>query len=548
MVKPLPRTRKMLASASDFLKPRRLRRRQSTEWADRKSSLRSVANRIGRVPRWRPVPTNSERDIGRTTDVGAEPSSDRKLMLGLFAMLFASYAYFYQAGGWNENSRMDLIRAIVDDHTLAIDRYHFNTGDKARVGEHFYSDKAPGTSFLGAPVYALLTLFRGLFSDEHHFVVFSSWIVTVVVVGGATALTGSVLFWLCRRLGASQRGALMAAAAYGLGTIAFPLSTMLFSHQVAATALFGAFSLLVLERERHVPKRSVAAGLLAAAAVGIEFPTAPVILVLLAYHVSGPERRSRATTFLGGAFVPAVVMVAYLFLAFDSPLRLGYGVLANPIARSSMHAHGLFGVTYPKPEVVLELVYGRFRGLLPYSPVLVLAVAGFFRNPHRRERLAAVSVVVYYFLFVASYEWWEGGSSFGSRHIAPMLPFLCFPLGWTLDRWPRLGATLAVVSIGVMTVVTAVQPKPNDQLRDPFFGAIWPSFVEGKLARGNVCPYTGRAGEAGHRAFVRGAPHDSFNVGMLLGGRGKRTLTPLIALWIASIYGFWQVISRKSGE
>ena len=30
----------------------------------------------------------------------------------LFALLFTSFAYFYQAGGWNQNSRFDLVRAI----------------------------------------------------------------------------------------------------------------------------------------------------------------------------------------------------------------------------------------------------------------------------------------------------------------------------------------------------------------------------------------------------------------------------------------------------
>jgi hypothetical protein len=200
---------------------------------------------------------------------------DRQLAWGIFALLLASYAYFYQAGGWNENSRMDLVRAIVEDHTLAIDRFHANTGDKARFGSHYYSDKAPGVSLVGAPVYAVLTVLRGLFRSEHDFVVFAAWMVTVCVVSVATAITGALLFQASRRLGVSRRGAVLASVAYGLGTIAFPLSTMLFSHQVAATALFGAFMLAWSCKIAYSDRKSVAIALLAAGATLIEFPTLP---------------------------------------------------------------------------------------------------------------------------------------------------------------------------------------------------------------------------------------------------------------------------------
>jgi hypothetical protein len=475
-------------------------------------------------------------------------TSPRALAIGMFAMLFATYAYFYQGGGWNENSRMDLVRALVEDRTLAIDRYAENTGDKARFGDHYYSDKAPGTSFLGAPVYALLTIARPLFSTEHDFLVLASWLVTALVVGGATALAGALLYRLGRDLGATDRGALAAAASYGLGTTAFPLSTMLIGHQVAAATLFGTFVLLRQDRERHSPTRSFAAGLLATAAIGVEFPTALCAPLFLAYHASGPERARRVKTFLLGCTLPVLIVGAYLTLAFGSPFQVGYGLLSNPTARSGMLAHGLFGVTYPKPGVLLELVWGRYRGLLPYSPILLLAGAGFFRRVHSRERALAASVAITYLLFVSSYEWWEGGSSFGSRHLGPMLPFLCLPLTWMMDARPKLGAALAVASIGFMTVVTSVQPKPSDQIRDPFFGAIWPAFIRGHIAANNICPVTGRASEPGHRPFLRTASHDAFNAGMFLRARGKRTLAPLFAIWLASLYGFAQATSRRSSS
>ena len=61
----------------------------------------------------------------------------------IFTLLFTLYAYFYQAGGWNQNSRFDLVRAVTNDHAVRIDPYQRNTGDKALYDGHYYSDKAP---------------------------------------------------------------------------------------------------------------------------------------------------------------------------------------------------------------------------------------------------------------------------------------------------------------------------------------------------------------------------------------------------------------------
>src|ERR1700758_727040 len=84
------------------------------------------------------------------------PSSDnssahRKAAVLLGAVAFFSFLYFYEGGGWNQNSRFDLLRAIVERHTLQIDAYHENTQDNAHFRGHYYSDKAPGLVFLALP-------------------------------------------------------------------------------------------------------------------------------------------------------------------------------------------------------------------------------------------------------------------------------------------------------------------------------------------------------------------------------------------------------------
>src|SRR5947209_9495675 len=80
----------------------------------------------------------------------------------VFFLAFIVFAYFMpQWADWNIDSRLDLVHALVDGHTVSIDKYHFNTWDKAFYKGHFYSDKAPGTALLGAVVYGGYELAKG---------------------------------------------------------------------------------------------------------------------------------------------------------------------------------------------------------------------------------------------------------------------------------------------------------------------------------------------------------------------------------------------------
>ena len=105
--------------------------------------------------------------------------------VALFVLVLVPYAFFYQGGGWNQNSRFDLVRAIVEQRTFEIDSFtcanphaadvpgHLNTGDVScrgpngrcqaatEPGERTYCDKAPGVSFLAVPAYVVAYLVAG---------------------------------------------------------------------------------------------------------------------------------------------------------------------------------------------------------------------------------------------------------------------------------------------------------------------------------------------------------------------------------------------------
>ncbi len=163
----------------------------------------------------------------------------------LFVLLFVSFAYFYQAGGWNQNSRFDLVRAITNEGTLNIDPFKNSTGDKALHDGHYYSDKAPGLALTAVPlVAAVRPIYRAFGGDSETYegLALLSYLSTVITAGLFTALAGVCLFVLCQELGASYGGALFAALTFALATPIWTLATIFIAHAFAASLLVFAFA------------------------------------------------------------------------------------------------------------------------------------------------------------------------------------------------------------------------------------------------------------------------------------------------------------------
>ena len=159
--------------------------------------------------------------------------------LFLAAGLFVGYAYFYQAGGWNQNSRFALVRAIVEEHTLRIDRTGLWDGrvvtrDFARRDGHAYSDKAPGLALAAVPAVALAELFVAEPASRRG-ITLLSYVATLVTAALPTALVALGVFWIATALGTTSGGAAFAAATFGLGTPAWCYATVLYGHALSTS-------------------------------------------------------------------------------------------------------------------------------------------------------------------------------------------------------------------------------------------------------------------------------------------------------------------------
>lgn len=467
-------------------------------------------------------------------------------VLGL--TLFMSYAWFYQAGGWNQNTRFALVRAILEQRTILIDTYSETTGDRSLWEGHYYSDKAPGASFIAlAPVAAAQAVLRsrGIELGSRQGVAVASYVATLATSSLFTVVAALGIYWLSIRWRASREAALFAAATYGLATPAWAYATVFVGHSVTSGLLMAAFwaAVALPDNPKRVGPLAWAVGLLCGLAVVTEFPAAPAVLVISLLAVSGlwsvdrtAALRAAVIIAIGGGLM-AVILGWYHNAAFGSPFQLGYGNEDNSEG-ARMREHGLFGIGTPTWHVAYEVLLGWYRGLLPLAPLVALAPLGLALlarvRADRRAVAAAATIAGYYLLLNVSYTYWEGGWFIGPRHLLPGLGFVALGLAPLWDSGRVVGRAVLIVgwlwgaALSIVSVSTTPQPPSN--IMRPVQELLWPAFAEGDLSI-NAQTYNDYGADPDAMRHHPDA-HAAWNLGEVVGLRGLTSLLPLLALWV----------------
>jgi len=471
-------------------------------------------------------------------------------LLGVVCLL--SFCYFYEGGGWNQNSRFDLLRAIVERQTLQIDAYQENTGDKAHFNGHYYSDKAPGLVFLALPfAVAARPALRvaGIDPDLPRGEVVLSYVVSVGSVALPTALAAICLFFLALRFGSGATGAAFGALVMGVGTPIWAYATQFWAHALVGACLVFAFAAAVKLRE----SASASCDLLWALAVGLtagwatvtEYPAAPASAMLAFFALwevwpRGSAARWRVVAGVGvGAVLCVIVLLGYLHAAFGA-FRPSYAYYDSS-SFSFMRQQGYMGLTYPHPDRLLKLLFGCARGLFFASPVALAAPLGLWwiwkGKVASAAALVAGAVAAYYILFNASFYWWKAGTTFGPRYAGGGIPLLCLGLAAAWQRatpaWRRVLVALAVCSVFLALMVVSTTSQLAMQDSCPLMHSTWPAFWSGQMASNRVSILT----SAEERAGVT----EAFNLGQLAGLHGLVSLLPLFAIWGIAALLWWRM-------
>jgi len=367
----------------------------------------------------------------------AKRDSPNRLLLLLIYLGLAIYLLpmFPHGGSANELTRWATATSLVEKHSFEISWTEPLVGrivDTATIDGKVYSNKAPGPAVLAAPFYALTRIFIGAPNASNIRV---SWFVMRLFT--STLPLFLLAFWLYRR----------GAGAFSLATLLFatPLflySLLLFSHVLAAVLIYLAFRLLYDEKEA-TPKTFLCAGLASGLAVTCEFPAViPVAVFGIGLLFTGKrDRLKRLLPFAAGGLPFALLLMLYNYSLFGSPFTMSYA--HESFAEwADIANQGVFGIGYPTPSNAFLLLLSPARGLLFYSPVLLLSIVSLFRSPDRKTlrywvKLAAILLSV---LVLCGHGAAHGGWASGARYLVFIIPLM-------LDSFFEGGATAGISSL-----------------------------------------------------------------------------------------------------
>ena len=413
----------------------------------------------------------------------------RRVEWSVFLWVALTGAYFIQGGSWNINARFDLTRSIVERGTCDCTAYAYNSGDLVERNGRLIPYKAPGISFLGVPFWAVLYWGSGgKMAATPHSLTVGAWLVTM---GTTTLVVAWAAVWFFRfclalRPGAASAAAWATAATFG-GTMLLPTGTLLLGHATAAAFCWVAFvrALAVLP---GTERGGLRIGVLLAGAVAVDYLALPVAAAIFLLALSR-RAEGRWQGILLGALPVAAGLAAYQWALMGAPWRIPYS--KPPAHFASQGALGGLFLT-PSWRVIWQTTFGSYRGIFFGSPVLLAAFWGLARlwrreAPWRLAAAVSLFVVTVHLAFLWTFNGWHGGWTCGARYFVPALPFLAWPVALVVDRGRGATRGLAVISIALMLVATAVNPQmpdgnPARGLPDPWFDYLFPAFLAGDVA------------------------------------------------------------------
>lgn len=415
----------------------------------------------------------------------------------LILLFGLSFFYFYSGGGPNQGTRFNLDRAILEEGRVKVDSFHRNSEDKAFYKGHYYCDKAPGSSLFALPALAVSRTaikFVGLKTNSSEAAGVQMRVATWAAAGFPGVLLCLVVFGWMRRNGYSKTAAAYSAIAVGMASPMWAYATMFWGNALASCFIvLAAYLVERLIRSTPVDNTlglALGAGLATGGAVITEYPLAPMAVFLslwLLFHLRPFRHYYRHLALFGvGALLMAGILGIYNTIAFGNPIHLGYASVQGFEGMKK----GVFGVTWPTMKAIEGVTWGG-RGILLTAPLLVLGIFGHLlsivRGRHRRTAIVCLFCSIYPFLLNVSYVYWDGGWTYGPRHMASALPFLAMglaPLYDALKAWLRpLAIALLAAASFLTTVAVSVHGMTNYDFKQPLLDYYWPSFWLGRFAR-----------------------------------------------------------------
>jgi len=410
-------------------------------------------------------------------------------------------------------SRSLPVLAFSENQTLKIDKYADLTIDKSRVGEHFYSDKAPLPTLIMIPLHELIKYF-GLnkvnddtgrkypiyigyhagIEDSRGFII--PELIPILTIGSLIfgslpfALMVIMSFAALHKTKPSLSPVLMAMLAW-YGSFIFVFSGTFFNHVLAGFLLL--LSFILIRKKRY---------LLSGITLGLGFLSEYTVIVAAPFWficIWMKEKKVYSSlVFVAGA-VPSILFIAlYNWLITGSPWKM---LNAYHAADAFQKLHHHYGFSLPSLKAIWGLSFSGWMGMFNFTPALyciTFCIILAFINKRKiflpPETKYVVLFGITFFLIISSFFTWWGGWSYGPRYLI-VLAVLFLYEGMIVISKNRINPLLFAVTtlfgvagawIAKATVVYMVPFTEDDRFFNPFLHIIIPDFFAGRFNANNA--------------------------------------------------------------
>jgi len=300
----------------------------------------------------------------------------------IFLTFFIIYLCFAKFQYFDDDVKLDLTRAIVDEHRFEIDSYVENTGgDRVYYKGHYYCDKAIGASFLTVPVYAIFKMVFGM-PDTN----FKLHLLEFIIIAFSSVLFSALLVVLIYKISRffvkKEAYRTLITVFFGLGTIIFVYATIYYQHAISTFFAFLCFYLLFKMQQEEKSNYYFLAGLSAGMAFITDYLTIIVIIVCFIFILFSKKWKGFLLFLLGFSLLIFVLLI-YNNLIFDTPFTLSYYYVDQKPSdnRINKYDEGLVELWKQKNETI---EYINFESLAEKNQFVCAYALTYVKSPEKR--------------------------------------------------------------------------------------------------------------------------------------------------------------------
>jgi hypothetical protein len=381
-------------------------------------------------------------------------SKSISLFLVLIAFLTAYLIYRTNELVWSLDSVyvIPTSLSIINEHDIELGEYSqlFVRPRDYRITEvdgNYYNYFPIGTSILILPFVGGIEIYRSYKATERgkpgiSFIIVEKWISAIIA-----ALCAAVIFMIARQC----LGILLSYCVFLIFTLGSPLwsvgSSALWQHGPTMLMLSSSIYLILLAEKNEKMSQFVSIPLAFSYLIR---PTNSISIIVLSLFVFYKYRKYFIRYLLWA------LPIAGFFVAINLNI---YGTILPPY----YNPERIFNFTHFFSALAGNLI-SPSRGLLVYSPILILAVISNLLRIKNGEMKSldwmAVVIILAHWLIVSTFSHWWGGVSYGPRFMSDMIPYFILPTIYLisyLSDQPKvkkiLGISLMVTLIAVSTII-----------------------------------------------------------------------------------------------